>query len=90
MASEKRKLSLSKDTLRTLSATALSQVAGGACYSSQYCSYTSSQASCGYNYTYAPDGIHYVCAPPECQTDANCGIQTSGFNTCFSCYPSNC
>jgi hypothetical protein len=85
MASEKRKLSLSKETLRTLSATALSQVAGGACYPSQYCQATVDRG-CGANYTYDVYGQHYICAPTECQTSSNCGIQTSGFYTCFTCY----
>lgn len=88
MASEKRKLTLSKETLRTLSATALSQVAGGTAYSSQYCTYTSS-AGC---YPYTQYTWQYPCAPTPCQT-ANaqtlCGSgppQTSGFSTCFTCY----
>lgn len=89
MAGEKRKLSLSKETLRTLSATALSQVAGGACYSTQYCQATVRQ-ECGAYYTYDVYGQQYVCAPPECQTANGCGGGTSGFSTCYTCYPSNC
>jgi|SwirhisoilCB1_FD_contig_21_25723665_length_362_multi_5_in_0_out_0_1 hypothetical protein len=87
MASEKRKLTLSKETLRTLSATALSQVAGGACYSSQYCSYTVN--SCG-GTLYTGE---YPCPPTECQTAGYyptlCGgppFNTGGFSTCFTCY----
>jgi hypothetical protein len=88
---EKRKLSLSKETLRTLSATALSQVAGGACYGTQYCSYTTSD-SCGAYRTYGADRFSWVCGPPECQTYNSCsgGTPTSGFSTCFSCNPSTC
>jgi len=83
---EKRKLSLSKETLRTLSATALSQVAGGACYPSQYCSSTTTDA-CGANRTYAYTSYVWVCGPPECQTQYGCGnpVPTSGFATCFGC-----
>jgi hypothetical protein len=62
MALEKRRLTLSKETLRTLSATALSQVAGGACYSTQYCGYTANACG-GTQYTYG-----LPCPPTECQT----------------------
>jgi hypothetical protein len=82
MASEKRKLSLSKETLRTLSATALSQVAGGACYSSQYCVDTTG-GNCGSTRTYAYGTSNWVCGPTECQTQqTSYGNDTSGFSGC--------
>ena len=88
MAAEKRKLSLSKETLRTLSATALSQVAGGACYSSEYCQATVGP-ECGYLRTYAYNGGPWICGPTECQTQFNCygGTPPWTSNSCGPCQP---
>jgi hypothetical protein len=84
MASEKRKLALSKETLRTLSATALSQVAGGACYASQYCAATALEG-CGSGRTYDYYN-NYICGPSECQTLVVCygggGTSTTAFTGC--------
>ena len=61
---------------------ALSQVAGGACYSSQYCVDTTG-GNCGSTRTYAYGTSNWVCGPTECQTMHDCGgIQTSGFYGC--------
>jgi hypothetical protein len=86
MPSEKRKLALSKETLRTLSATALSQVAGGACYASQYCADTSGPA-CGGTRTYRYGTAEWVCGPPECQTANQCGGGGWSSYTCNGCPP---
>ena len=69
MASEKRKLTLSKETLRTLSATALSQVAGGSGYPSQYCQPTAN--GCGTDWTWQQT----ICPPNNSQ---GCGTSTCG------------
>lgn len=87
MASEKRKLTLSKETLRTLSATALSQVAGGTAYSSQYCSPTVQGCCSQTQWTY-----EYPCAPTPCQT-ANAYTLCGPTATCgayYGCGTSNC
>ena len=77
MASEKRKLTLSKETLRTLSTTALSQVAGGTAYSTENCSnycYTSSTCEPCYN-----TGMFSTCRTAI----GNCN--TEGYQTCQTC-----
>jgi hypothetical protein len=92
MAAEKRKLSLSKETLRTLSATALSQVAGGACYASQYCADTTG-GNCGGTRTYAYGTNQWICGPTDCQTLRDCyggGGTSNGFSSCFTCTPATC
>lgn len=96
MASEKRKLTLSKETLRTLSATALSQVAGGSGYSSQYCSPTANgcgtdwtwqQTICDPNYTQAcPTGTCgqlYGCDSSVCTSNCTPGTRTCPNSWCF-------